>query len=69
LTTPRRERPWAAPRFPKSCAYLEEAFDLTPEGAADLINRYRDGDQNLRTQLNRIIRRAGLEPWPALFHL
>jgi len=29
--------------------------------------RYRDANQNLRTQLNRIIKRAGLKPWPKLF--
>jgi len=28
----------------------------------------RDGNANLRTQLNRIIRRAGVDPWPKLFH-
>ena len=33
-----------------------------------VINRYRDAEQNLRTQLKRIIRRAGLEPWPKPFH-
>jgi len=32
-----------------------------------LITRYRDSNANLRTQLTRIIRRAGLEPWPKLF--
>ena len=32
-----------------------------------VINRYRGTNTNLRTQLNRIIRRAGLEPWPKLF--
>ena len=32
-----------------------------------MITRYRDTNSNLRTQLNRIIRRAGLEPWPKLF--
>src|SRR5262249_39340983 len=39
-----------------------------PEGAVHVITRYRDANQNLRTQLNRIIARAGLEPWPKLFH-
>ena len=36
--------------------------------AHQLVNRYRDTNQNLRTQLARIIRRAGLTPWPKLFH-
>ncbi len=56
------------PIFPELRPYLEEAFDLAPEGAVYVIHRYRDPKQNLRTQLNRIIRRAGLEPWPKLFH-
>jgi len=47
---------------------LKDAFERAPEGTVFLINRYRDGNQNLRTQLQRIIRRAGLTPWPKLFH-
>ena len=30
--------------------------------------RYRDANVNLRTQLTRIIQRAGLTPWPKLIH-
>ena len=56
------------PIFPELRPYLEEAFELATEGAVFVINRYRDRNSNLRTQLNRIIRRAGLEPWPKLFH-
>jgi len=33
-----------------------------------LIQRYRGADCNLRTQLFRIISRAGLSAWPRLFH-
>ena len=33
-----------------------------------VITRYRDSNANLRTQLQRIIKRAGLKPWPKLFH-
>ena len=32
-----------------------------------VITRYRDSNANLRTQFERIIRRAGLEPWEKLF--
>jgi integrase len=56
------------PIFPELRPYLEEAFEVAPEGALHVINRYRDRNSNLRTQLNRIIRKAGLEPWPKLFH-
>ena len=52
------------PIFPELKPYLEEAF----EAAVFLIPSYRDAKQNRRTQLQRIIRRAGLESWPKLFH-
>ena len=38
------------------------------EGTEYVITRYRDANANLRTQLQRIIRKAGLTPWPRLFH-
>jgi len=56
------------PIFPELRPYVEEAFELAAEGAVYVINRYRDANSNLRTQLNRIIRRAGLDHWPKLFH-
>lgn len=55
------------PIFPELRPYLQEVWDLAKEGAVHLITRYRDTNSNLRTQLNRIIRRAGLKPWPRLF--
>src|SRR5438132_1679211 len=33
-----------------------------------VITRYRDSNTNLRTQLQRIIRKAGQSAWPKLFH-
>ena len=56
------------PIFSELKPYLEEAWELAPEGAVHVIARYRDASCNLRTQLQRIIKRAGLEPWPKLFH-
>jgi hypothetical protein len=35
--------------------------------SAPIITRYRDRNSNLRTQLERIIRKADLKPWPKLF--
>ena len=32
-----------------------------------LFTRYRNDNTNLRTQLRRTIRKAGLKPWPKLF--
>ncbi|MGE5612375.1 MAG: tyrosine-type recombinase/integrase [Bacillota bacterium] len=58
------------PLFPELQKYLQDVWDELPEGtqAEYVITRYRDTNANLRTQLCRIIRRAGLEPWPKLFH-
>jgi hypothetical protein len=56
------------PIFPELAPYLADAFDLAPPGQEYVITRYRDTGVNLRTQLGRIIRRAGLTPWPKLFH-
>jgi integrase len=55
------------PIFPELRPYLEQAFELAEPGTAYVINRYRDASVNLRTQLLRIIKRAGVEPWPKLF--
>jgi hypothetical protein len=54
--------------FPELRPYLEESFDLAATSTINVINRYRDTNTNLRTQLNRIIRRAGLKPWSRTFH-
>ena len=66
------------PLFPELAAALTEAFEAAPEGAVYVVadNTYREAADtsggwrncNMRTQFERIIRRAGLEPWPRLFH-
>jgi len=56
------------PLFPELRPYLEESFDLAKPGTKYAITRYRDSNANLRSQLVKIIRRAGLTPWPKLFH-
>src|SRR4029079_8048643 len=48
--------------------YLMEVFEQAEEGTEHVITRYRDKNANLRTQLQRIVRKAGLNPWPRLFH-
>lgn len=53
--------------FPELRKPLEDAFEQAEPGTVWIITRYRDGNQNLRTQLHRIIERAGLEPWPKPF--
>jgi integrase len=56
------------PIFPELRPHLLKAFEDAEPGTEHVITRYRDKNSNLRTQLNRIIRRAGLTPWPRLFH-
>ncbi len=55
------------PIFPELRPYLEEVYDQAPDGTEFVITRYRDRNCNLRTQLERIIRRAGLKQWPKIF--
>src|SRR5262249_55750255 len=56
------------PIFPELLPHLEEAFERAAPGAVHVVTRYRDNSANLRTQLNRIIRRAGLQPWERPWH-
>ena len=66
------------PLFPELHAVLSEAFEAAADGAVYVVasDTYRKAADtpggwrncNLRTQFERIIRRAGLEPWPRLFH-
>jgi integrase len=55
------------PIFPEIRPYLDACYFAAAEGAENVIVRYRDRNSNLRTQLERIIKRAGLKPWPKLF--
>jgi hypothetical protein len=54
--------------FPELRPHLEEAFELAAEGDACVFPHRRDAGANLRTRLLKIIRRAGLTPWPKLLH-
>jgi integrase len=56
------------PLFPAVKKYLDEVFAQAEPGEEFVITRYRSKNQNLRTQLTRIIEKAGLKPWPKLFH-
>ncbi len=55
------------PLFPELHAVLKRLFDEGRDGTEYVITRYRDTSANLRTHAHRIIRRAGLEPWPKTF--
>lgn len=66
------------PMFPELRAELEAAWDRARNGAVYVVDadNYRAAAQsssgwrnsNLRTQFVRILRRAGVKPWPRLFH-
>lgn len=56
------------PIFPELRPYLEEAHELNGDKSEFAITRYRDSNINLRTRLLKIINRAGVKPWPKLFH-
>lgn len=65
------------PLFAELRPYLEEANELATDGAEFVIDeKYRKAamgpggwmNANLRTTFHKIVRRAGLEPWPRLFH-
>jgi len=64
------------PLFPELRPYLRDGLELAPDGAVYVVDeRYRSAamgpggwaNANLRTQLHKIIERAGLTPWPRLF--
>ena len=55
------------PLFPELLPHLELCFDQAEPGEEFVITRYRRPNSNLRTLMMKIIRRAGLKPWPKLF--
>ena len=65
------------PLFPAVRPFLEAAWEQAPEGAEYVMpEEYRRRAQgpggwanaNLRTTLEKIVRRAGLQTWPRLWH-
>jgi len=55
------------PIFPQLKQLLMDAFIEAEEGATYCITSYRDKTCNLRTRLTKIIKHAGLKPWPKLW--
>jgi len=66
------------PMFPRLRPYLADAFDMAAVGQVNVIPEtlYLPASKgprgwvncNLRTTFEKIVRRAGLTPWPRLFH-
>jgi len=55
------------PISPELYPLLRDAYEQAQPGDIHVIKRYRSKEVNLRTQLGKIIKRAGLVPWPKLF--
>ncbi len=64
------------PIFPELRPWLDEAWEMAEKGQVYVVPKYQEASRgpdgwvncNLRTQFERIVKRAGLEPWPRLFH-
>jgi len=56
------------PIAPELRPILQDLFDAAEAGAEAVVPRLHDPRTNLRTHFQRIIARAGLKPWPRLFH-
>lgn len=54
------------PLFPELRPFLDEVYDQAAPGRFVIVRR--DSGANWRTQLTRIVQRAGLNPWPRIFH-
>lgn len=63
------------PMFPELVGVLNEAYEMAFDRLEDksavvsgpVVTRYREAAQNLRTTFVKIIKRAGLIPWPKPF--
>lgn len=61
------------PIFPQLRPYLQELHDAVQPGlncpmSTPLITRWTSSSQNLRTEFQRVLEKAGIKPWPKLFH-
>lgn len=61
------------PIFPELRPFLQELSDRVNPGidcplSTPVITRWRDSAQNLRTPFLKLLKKAGIEAWPKLFH-
>ncbi len=61
------------PIFPELRPYLKELHDAVQPGldcpmSTPVITRWTSGNQNLRTEFQRVLEKAGIKSWPKLFH-
>ena len=55
------------PLFPELRGELDRVFTKRDNDQPFVIFRYRQTNANLRTQFQRILKQAGIQPWPKLF--
>jgi len=55
------------PLYPELRPFLEAAFEAAEDGAEFVVTKLKNGEQNLGTMFRKIIKRAGLIPWPKAF--
>jgi len=55
------------PVFPELRPLLEDAREAAPAESVFVLQHYRNPTQNLRTHFQRIIKKAGVEPWVKLW--
>jgi len=56
------------PIAPELRPILQDLFDRAEVGVESVVPRLRDPRMNLRTTFYKIIAKAGVKPWPRLFH-
>jgi integrase len=56
------------PIAPELRPILQDLFDRAEPGTEVVVPRLRDPAMNLRTTFGKIIAKAGVKPWPRLFH-
>ena len=55
------------PMFPELKPLFRDAFEQAKDGAVYCLDKYRGQWSNLGTNMKRIVKKAGLVPWPKLF--
>ena len=55
------------PIFPELRQLLEDVKEIAEDRTVHVISKYRQQNANLRTQFERMIKRAGFDSWPRLF--
>lgn len=56
------------PIAPELRPILQDLFDAAEPGTEAVVPRLRDPSMNLRTTFGKIIAKAGVKPWPRLYH-